>query len=504
MGLISKNIAANLVGSAWTAALGLALLPVYIRLMGVEAYGLVGFFLLLQSVLNLLDLGISPTVNREAARSGARPGEIQETWDLIRTLEFGYWGLAALIGGALVALAPFIAGSWVKPQGLSPDTVTQALVMVGILSALQWPISFYTNGIMGLQKQVPLNVVNSAMTTVRGLGAILALHLIGPTIIVFFTWQAVAMGLHTGALALLFWQSAPHTPDRPRFRASLLLQVWKFATGMSGTTILAVILTQLDKVILSKILSLEMFGYYSIAGIVANSMYMLITPVYSATFPKYSRLVAIGDIAKLKTLYHLSCQAVSVLVLPVATILALFAPEILQLWTGNPTTAANAQPLVRLLVVGTAMNAMLNQPFAVTLANGWTSIGLKANAVAVLILVPLTAVLASTYGAVGGAIVWPILNTGYLILVEPIIHRRLLAGELQRWYLEDVAVPLAASASIGLLGRLLISGTYSQPVLLLSIAAVSAATLAGATIAAPLIRTRLVATANGMLEAHGH
>ena len=41
---------------------------------------------------------------------------------------------------------------------------------------------------------------------------------------------------------------------------------------MSGIAVLAVILTQMDKVILSRMLPLEMFGYYALASTVATSL----------------------------------------------------------------------------------------------------------------------------------------------------------------------------------------------------------------------------------------
>ena len=48
-------------------------MPFYIKLLGIEAYGLVGFYVTLLAALQVLDLGISPTINREMARHSVRP-----------------------------------------------------------------------------------------------------------------------------------------------------------------------------------------------------------------------------------------------------------------------------------------------------------------------------------------------------------------------------------------------------------------------------------------------
>ena len=42
--------------------------PLLISLLGIESYGLIGFYTTLYSLINLLDFGISPTINRELAQ----------------------------------------------------------------------------------------------------------------------------------------------------------------------------------------------------------------------------------------------------------------------------------------------------------------------------------------------------------------------------------------------------------------------------------------------------
>ena len=65
---IKVNIAAHYLGQGWTALMQLAFIPFYIKYLGMEAYGLIGFFAMLQAGLALLDMGMTPTLNREMAR----------------------------------------------------------------------------------------------------------------------------------------------------------------------------------------------------------------------------------------------------------------------------------------------------------------------------------------------------------------------------------------------------------------------------------------------------
>ena len=157
MSIIRKNIIANFIGYGWAGGMNLLFVPLYLHFLGVEAYGLIGIFALLQSMVSLLDFGLSATVNRELAQlSAAEDGE-RDMGDLLSTLEIVYWMVAVCIGALLALIAPLITRYWIHPVSISPSNVTRALMLMGGSMALQWPVSFYSGAMMGLQKQVRLN-----------------------------------------------------------------------------------------------------------------------------------------------------------------------------------------------------------------------------------------------------------------------------------------------------------------------------------------------------------
>ena len=67
MSILKKNIVGNLLGRGWSGLISLAFIPIYINFSGIESYGLIGIFIMIQAFLSLLDLGLSATVNREMA-----------------------------------------------------------------------------------------------------------------------------------------------------------------------------------------------------------------------------------------------------------------------------------------------------------------------------------------------------------------------------------------------------------------------------------------------------
>jgi O-antigen/teichoic acid export membrane protein len=456
MSRVKTNYFANLAGSGWAALVGLACTPLYIRFIGMEAYGLIGFYFLLQGVIQILDLGLSPTMNREMARYSALPGREGEARDFVRTLEVGYWAIGILIGCAVWYSAPYIATHWIRAGNISPLEVRRAVTIMGALTALQWPLTFYHGGLLGLQRQVLHNGITIATSTLSGGGALLVLWLVSPTISAFFTWQIAVSLLQVGVTTFALWRCLPKSGHTARFDPGITRNIWRFAAGMSGITITALMLTQLDKVILSKMLTLKSFGYYILAGVVGNGLSgILIAPMFNTIFPRFSALVAAGDEKSLLAMYHGSTQVMAVMILPAAAVIAVFSPEIMLLWTGSPEIATNTASIVSILVGGTALNGLMNLPYALQLSHGWTRIGLAINAMFILTIVPAIVFMTMNYGAAGAASVWLGLNGIYMAIGVPLTHRRLLKGEAFRWFAKDVGIPLAGSLTIAGIARLI-------------------------------------------------
>jgi O-antigen/teichoic acid export membrane protein len=260
---------------------------------------------------------------------------------------------------------------------------------------------------------------------------------------------------------------------------------------MSGISILSVLLTQLDKIILSKILSLEMFGYYMLASVVAMSLGRIFTPIFFSIYPRFTQLVAAGREDDLIRLYHKCCQFVAVLILPVAIVMAFFSYEIILLWTHNPITAENTYRIVTIIVCGTALNGLMNPPFALQLAFGWTRLSLLKNIIAAILLVPLIIVLTLRYGAVGAATAWLILNLGCVIFEIPVMHGKILRTEMWSWYWKDVCVPLLVCTIVAGVGRIVLREPVPRHSMLLYLAIISALTLGVTAPATPMVRAWL-------------
>jgi O-antigen/teichoic acid export membrane protein len=454
---LTSSLLASFLAKGWSAFLSLAFVPVYIKFLGVESYGLIGAFLTLQAVIFLLDLGLGPALTRELARSVRTEAAVGDPGDLLRTLEVIYWAMAVCIAIVIWCAAPLFATHWLQASGLSNEEVVLAIRTAGISLALQWSTNLYSGGLAGLHKQVLLGVITAGGGTLRVVMTVLALWLIAPNLQSFFLAQAVANCVQSAVTARAVWrQLRNRRSGRPAFRPALVRAIMRFATGMTAITFTAVVLTQLDKAVLSKTLPLESFGYYAIASTLASGLYIFISPMFGVLFPRFAELVARDDDAGLRRLYHASCQLMSMIILPVAATLTLFSPEVLMLWTGDAVIAAKSHLILSLLVVGNAINGLMNMPYAMQLAHGWTSLSLYLNLVAICICTPLIYLLSLKVGAVGGAIVWVLLMVGTLLPSLMLTHRRYALGSSWRWYVADVGYPAVAAFMVVGLARWLV------------------------------------------------
>lgn len=448
---VMKDILANLLGKGWVALISVLFVPFFIRFLGIEAYGLVGFFITLQTVLLLLDFGFSTTLNRALSAVGS--AEIPpDVVSLAGSLERVFVGFSLLIALAALLGAPWLITHWVVLDSLAPSSVHSALQLMGIAIALQLPFMLYSGGLVGLGRQISVNLILASGATLRFGGALVVL-MIEPKIEAFFAWQVFAVAMQTVWARKVFFQALrSRSLASPRHIAGVFQRHVGFAAGVGVTAALGVILTQLDKLMLSKLLPLQEYGYYMLAWTLAAMLFMFAGPVVTAFFPRLSADVASagGDPANT---YHAGCQLVSVAVMPASALLIFFPNEMLMLWLGDPAVAQRVGNLVVLLALGTLLNTLAQLPHAMQLAYGQPQFGLYANVLLTALVVPALYVGVGQAGVLGAAWVWVALNAMYVIIGVPLMHFWLLRGHLLQWLGSDVLLPMAGAFSAALLMR---------------------------------------------------
>ncbi len=450
-----KNLIANYLGRTWSSILAIALIPTYIRLMGIEAYGLVGFFTTITSVFGLLDFGIGATMTRELALRSSTSGKENTKRDLVRTLELIYWGLSLIAGVLIYFGSSIIANFWVNSESIALADIVFSIKLMGLGFAFQFPTSLYQGGLMGLERQVLVNVINITISTFRGGGAVLVLWFISPTITVFFQWQVISSVIGCLVFIVATWGSLPRSSKISRFNFTIVRDIWKYAAAISANAILGIFLTQLDKIILSKMLSLRTFGYYSIAATAASAIWLIIIPFSNSIFPRLVHLYEKRDYLQLRDFFRASSQWLSLVLYPVCAVVVVYSSEMLFLWMNDPILAQKSYLILSLLVFGIMLNGMVSLPGNCAPAFGWPLLMTYTNIFQVVLIVPLVIFLVLWLNIIGAGIAWIIINSVYVIFMAPIFFKKYLKEEKKGWYVNDNLLPFVISFCVCIVSRLI-------------------------------------------------
>lgn len=485
---LKKNVVANFIGQGWTAIINLAFIPLYVNYLGLEAYGLIGVFALIQAWLVLLDVGMTPALSREMARFNGGAHSAQSIRNLLRSVEVIGFLLALLVSLTIWGLSGWLASNWLKVEKLPIDVVSQAFMIMGVVAGLRFIENIYRSSIIGLEKQVILNVASSVLATARSIGAVGVLIWIAPTINAFFIWQGAMSLITVIVFSIILYNNLPVSPESSRFSVSAIKSVWRFAGGIAMITFLSFLLMQTDKILLSKFLSLEQFGYYSLAALVANSLFVIVGPIDLAFFPRLTSEVSQDNQSALISTFHMGSQLITVFVGAASIVLIVFGDVVLSLWTQDSDLAKNIAPLLAILSLGTLFNCFMHMPYQLQLAHSWTSLTIKVNIIAVILLVPAIFWAAPKYGALGVAWVWVVLNISYVIFAIHFMFNRILPKEKLNWYVKDITLPLLAAIFVAATLRWLIPNNINQLSWLLALFICAILTFLAALLTAPLVR----------------
>ena len=480
-----RNVAANLAGRAWGILSVYLFLPFYLRFLGVEAYGVVGFYAVLQGVMVIADLGLTATLNREMARQAAADADPRDRRDTVLTIETLYGAASLLLGAVVVAAAPLIAHRWLDARQLHAAELETAVRLMGVALAFQLPTGLYQGGLLGLERQVLANTLQVGWGILRSAGSVLVLWAVSPTVTAFFWWNLAVNAVYVLSVRAALWRSLPAATAATRWRVEILRGVWRYAGGIALMALLSSILIQMDKLVVSRLLTLEAFGYYSIAWSLSQGAVILASPIAVAMFPRLTAHATVGHGDLLRRTYHLACQLAAVLALPVGLTLAVFAREFLIVWTGSPAVAANAWLAGTLLTVGSMALAVQIVPYHLALAHGWMRLNIVLTAVSAVVALPVLLLLVGRYGLPGGGLAWLMINVVVTAPFIVLLHRRLLPGATRRWVLADVARPLAAAAACVAVARLLYPAAPPRWLGAVLLGATACAAVAAATLASP-------------------
>lgn len=242
------------------------------RLLMPEVFGIAGIIASITFTFGMIsDLGFQAFVVRHP--DGEKPRFLDTIWTMAVLR-------SAILTVALLALAPTVAGLFGKPE-LTPVIATSALIFI----------------IEGCASLTLLTALRHRMILRLSLLELAVLLLqIGLSFILAYMWRSywailVSMLVSSGFKTLLSYLLFPNALRKPAFDRQYMRDLWAFARFVTGSSIITLLLMQTDKVILGRLMPLDDFGFYILAGNLAAAPLAFTTAYASRVlFPAYSQL----------------------------------------------------------------------------------------------------------------------------------------------------------------------------------------------------------------------
>ncbi len=433
------NATANFIGLGYATVIVIIVFPLYLQYLGAEAFGLVGFFMVFQAWMLLLDMGMSPMLSRQASYARGQSMAFLELKRLVRSLEIIVFFIMLIVTLSITTGSEWIANNWLNVTSLDSKEVVICIILMGVMIGLHFFVSLYRSGIQGMESQVWLNVADILLVTLKYLGALLLLQFVTQDFVYFFVYQLFVSIIELLVLAIMFYHFIASTDKVGiRFFWNVLKPLLPFIGGIAYAAGIWVLLTQLDKVILSNVLPLTEYGYFTLVVVVAAGITKITSPISQAILPRMTFLLSQGREADMLMLYRKSTQLMAVIMFPLTGIIALFSTELLFAWTGDREAAEWAGPILSWFALGNGILAISAFQYYLQFAHGNVRMHVIYNTVSACIQIPVIIYVAFEYGAYGVALTWFAIRLITFIIWTPIVHNKFAPHILWPWFLKDV------------------------------------------------------------------
>ena len=290
--MLIRNTVANFAGQLLYPLLALALVPFYLRHVGIEGYGLIGLIAMVVSVLGVFSKGLGSALQREFGRRSATPDGRQSLPTLLRSFEIVYWVLGAALAIGFGALALTVGPSWIRTESIPRQTVVSCLALLAVRVALAFPHSIYQSVFIGTERQVEGNVINGLLALSAVAAGVTAILVFG-SVTAVYVGEVVTAGIFLIVLRLRAFAVLP--PGAHAFDAREVRSLLRGSIDLIWTNGIGLLITNLDRVVVSAVLPVAALGLYTAAASAARAVGLGLNPFLMAAYPRTCRIAETGS-----------------------------------------------------------------------------------------------------------------------------------------------------------------------------------------------------------------
>jgi O-antigen/teichoic acid export membrane protein len=358
--LLARNVVWNLIGSGAPMLVAVFSIPILIRELGKERFGVLALAWALIGYASVFDLGIGRALTQLVAKTlGA-----DEQRDLagLAWTSLLLMTLLGVIGTlAVILISPWLVGHTLKVPG---ELQTETLHSFYILG-LSIPLVIVAAGLRGLleahQRFGLTNILRVPIGVFTFLGPLLVLpfsHSLVPVLAVLF------LGRFAGCGGFM-WASLRTIPSLRRgfkLNRSFVRPLLRFGSWMTVTNLVSPLMVTLDRFLIGALLSIAAVTYYVTPFEVVTKVLLIPAALVGVVFPAFSTS-SVHDRSYTSLLFGRSVKSITLVLFPIVLLIIVFAQDGLKLWLGADFAQHSARVL-QLIGIGVFINSLASVPFA--------------------------------------------------------------------------------------------------------------------------------------------
>lgn len=401
-GILAKGSLWNLAGLVMALAAAFVAVPLIVRGLGVERFGVLALTWAIIGAASMLDFGIGRALTQVVASRKAA-GETADLASIVVSATAALGVLGALGAVALLAAAAPIAHYVFR---VGPAVAAEAERAIGLLgislpfvlcgSALHGVLEGHLRFDLSNLVRVPLTLFN---------------YLVPLAILPFTTdlgWivggTVLARGLALAAYVALVWNVMGRQPRAPMAPIAVLRPVLALAGWMSVSTIVATAIVYLDRFALAALDSISAVAFYATPFELVARLSLLAGAVGATLLPVFSSL-ADTSAQQVQKVFARGLRYVVLLVFPATALVVLFAADGMALWLDQRFADASTR-IAQILAAGIFVNSLAVVPLLFLYGAGRADTVARLHLAELPFYALLLWLLVSRFGADGAALAW--------------------------------------------------------------------------------------------------
>lgn len=400
--LLARNTIFNLIGQGAPIIVAIFTIPILIKELGTDRFGVLTLAWIIVGYFSLFDLGISRALTKLVAEKlGA--GRQHELHAIIWTSMFLMMILGLIMALIVSMLSPLLVQKILK----IPDALQQETLNSFYLLAISIPVVISTAGLRGILEAYQcfgfINAIRIPMGILTFLGPLAVLPFsqsLFPVVAVLAAGRAIAW-----AVNLLFcFHIMPSLRNNISLKKEIIKPLFYVGGWMTISNIIGTLMVYLDRFLIGALVSVSAVAYYATPFEVVTKLLIIPGAFVGVLFPAFSTSFA-QDPNRTALIFRKGVKYVFLALFPIILIIITFAYEGLNLWLDSEF-AQHSTNVLQWLAVGVLFNCLAIIPFALIQGVGRPDLTAKLHIIELPCYLITLWLLLLNRGIEGAAIAW--------------------------------------------------------------------------------------------------